>query len=101
MKNLHKKLGTASYTMPETDFPTSAQPSELFPASDTDPTYDSEGQLEDLPSTQTGSQAATRAKRKKLALFELLAAECLDADQREGRPQKLLQEEKARLLQLV
>lgn len=34
-------------------------------------------------------------------LSELLASECLDADKRTGRPQSLLPEEKARLVQLV
>lgn len=36
-----------------------------------------------------------------LILSELLAADCLDADRRPGRPQKLTNEEKALLVQLV
>ena len=38
---------------------------------------------------------------KELALSELLAPECLDADKRSGRPQRLLPGEKARLIEFV
>lgn len=45
--------------------------------------------------------ASAAFKSADIALSELLAPECLDADKRNGRPQKLSPDEKARLVQHV